>query len=168
MGDAALNVLEDSGGVDWSPVIGNDVPVDWCKAEFSGDREHSGATGSVGRTEETDGSTEGVFEDSVTACQLLADAGSGLPGEPGMSHGVVADDMPGGGNLAGKSGLLVDEASNKEEGGADVRCGENVEKSGSGRGVRAIIICKGEFLGAWWSDENLAEKLRAGPEGGIS
>jgi hypothetical protein len=158
-----LDTLEDCGGRDWIPVVCDDVPVDWGKVEFVGNGEDDRPAGSVGWTKEADRSAERVFEDSVTACQLLADAGSSLPGEPGMAHGVVSDGMSGSGDLAGESQLLADKMPNEEEGGADVRCGENVQKLGRGRGVRAIVVGKGELIRLWWSNEDLAEKLRAGP-----
>ena len=105
------------------PVIGEDVPLDRSEAELTGDAKDDGTARSVGCAEVADRSAERVFEDGVAVGELLADAGRGLPGEPGVGHGVVADEMSGRGDGAGDLRALTNVAADEEEAGADVEAG---------------------------------------------
>ena len=72
--------------------------------------EDVGTASSVGWAEEVNGGSERVFNGYVGGAELLADAGVGLNVQPGVGHGVVADDVPGAGNGLDDAGLLADEA----------------------------------------------------------
>ena len=76
-----------------------------------------------------------------------ADAGGGLPGEPGVGHGVVADEVSGGGDGSGDGGTLADEAADHEEGGADVVAGEDFEEALGGEVVGAVVVGEGDLFG---------------------
>ena len=167
VGDAVLEVGEDFFGGDGVPVEGGDVPLDWGEAEVAGGAEDVWATGSVGGAEETYGGAKGVFEEGVGVGELGTDAGGGLPCEPGVGHGVVADEMSGDGYGAGELGALTDEAADHEEGGAYVVAGKDFEEALGGGGVGAVVVGEGDLLWAGRGDEGGAEELRAGREGGV-
>ena len=128
------------------PVFRDDVPLDRREAERAGDAKNGGAARSVGCAEVADGDAEGVFEDGVAAGELLADAGGGLPGEPGVGHGVVADEVSGCGDGAGDLRALTDVAADEEEGGAYVVAGEDFEKALGDDVVGAVIVGEGDFV----------------------
>ena len=67
--------------------------MDRGEAERAGDAKDGGAASSVGCAEVADGDAEGVFEEGVATGEFFADAGGGLPGEPGVGHGMVADEV---------------------------------------------------------------------------
>src|ERR1700730_6100449 len=114
-----------------------------------------------------DRSSESVFECAVAAGELFADAGGGLPGEPGVCHGVVADEVSGGGYGAGDVRALTDEAADHEEGRADVVAAEECEESFGSDVVGAVVVGEGDLARALRGDQDFAEDLRAGPEGGV-
>lgn len=121
----------------------------------------------MGWAEEADGCAEGVFEGGVAAGELFADAGGGLPGQPGVGHGVVADEMASGGDGAGEVGTLADEVPDEEEGGADLMAGEDFEKALGGGGVGAVVIGEGDLVGIRPGYDDLAEDLGLRPESGV-
>ena len=155
------------GGVYGLPVVYEEVPLDGGEAEFAGDAEDGGAAGSVGWTEEADGCAEGVFEGFVAGGELFADAGFGLPGEPGVGHGVVADEVAGGGYGAGDLWTLEDVAADHEEGGAGVVAGEDFEEALGGDVIGAVVVGEGDLAGFLRGYEDLAEELRLRGEGGV-
>ena len=152
---------------DGQPVFCDDVPLDRSEAERAGDAEDGGSARSVGCAEVADGDAEGVFEDGVAAGELLADAGGGLPGEPGVGHGVVADEVSGCGDGADDLRALTDVAADEEEGGADVVAGEDVEKALGDDVVGAVVVGEGDFVGIAAGDEDFAEDLGLRGESGV-
>ena len=96
-----------------------------------------------------------------------ADAGGGLPREPGVGHGVVADEVSGGGDGADERGALADEAADEEEGGVDLVAGEDFEQPLGGGVVGAVVVGEGDFVGIGACDEHPAEELGLRPEGGV-
>ncbi len=83
---------------------------------------------------------------SVSSARMRA---CGVPGEPGVGHGVVADEVACGGDLADEGGALADEVADEEEGGADVVAGEDFEELRGGGGVGAVVVGEGDFVGLW-------------------
>ena len=65
----------DRFGTDGLPVAGENVPLDWCEAEFAGYVEDGWAAGSVRWAEVADGGAECVFEDGVAVGEFLTNAG---------------------------------------------------------------------------------------------
>lgn len=118
-------------------------------------------------TEVADGCTQGVFEGCVAAGEFFADAGGGLPGQPGVGHGVVADEVAGCGDGSGKVGTLADEATDEEEGGADLVAGEDFEEAFGGGGVGTVVVGEGDLVGIGARSEDFAEDLGVRPEGGV-
>ena len=105
----------------------------------------------MGCAEVADGDAESVFEEGVAVGEFLADAGRGLPGEPGVGHGVVADEVSGCGDGADDLRALTDVIADEEEGGANVVVGEDVEKALGDDIVGAVVVGEGDFVGvAWW------------------
>src|SRR5213075_672221 len=98
---------------------------------------------SVGWPEVADSDAESIFEDAVALGELLADAGQGLPGEPGMRHGVVADEMPGCGDSTGDLRALANVAADEEEAGVDIVAGEDLEKALRDDIVGAVVEGEG-------------------------
>ena len=104
----------------------------------------------------------------VAGGELFADAGFGLPGEPGVGHGVVADEVAGGGDGSRTMwGRWTDEAADDEEGGADVVAGEDFEEALGGDVVGAVVVGEGDFVGVGRGDEGFAEELGLSGEGGV-
>src|SRR6185437_6945054 len=138
--DATAHVAENLFGRDRIPVEGGDVPLDGGQAEFAGSAKNKGPTSAMRRAEEADGRAEGIFKNSITTCQLLTDTSGRLPREPGMSHGVVADEVPGAGDGAGKVRTLTHEAADEEEGCVHLVVAENFEQPFRGSIVRPVVI----------------------------
>src|ERR1700722_5001545 len=128
--------------------------------------EDDGAAGSVGRAEEADGEAEGVLEGGVAGGELLAEAGGGLPGEPGVGHRMVADEVAGGGDGAGDLGALADVAADEEERRSDLVAGEDFEEALGGDVVGAIVVGEGDLVGVAARDEGGPEELGLWGEGG--
>jgi hypothetical protein len=165
--DAAGDAGGYGGGVYGLPVLYEEVPLDGGEAQLTGDAEDGGAACPVGGTEVVDGGAEGVFEGFVAGGELFADAGFGLPGEPGVGHGVVADEVAGGGYGSGDVGTLKDVAADHEEGGAGVVAGEKLEEALGGVVVGAVVVGEGYFVGVGRGYEDLAEELGLSGEGGV-
>src|SRR5260370_26187219 len=96
--------------------------------------------------EVADGDSEGVFEEGVAAGGFLTDAGGGLPCQPGMGDGVVANEVAGRGDGAYDLRALADVAADEEEGGADVVQGEDVQKALGDDVVGAVVVGEGDFV----------------------
>ena len=64
-----------------------------------------------------------------------------------MVHGVVADEVAGGGDGSGDAGALADEAADHEEGGADFVAGEDFEETLGGDVVWAVVEGEGDLGG---------------------
>jgi len=99
--------------------------------------------------------------------EFFADARGGLPCEPGVSHGVVADEMACGCDSASDGGALLDVAADEEEGSSSVAGGENFEEAFGGDVVGAIVVGEGDLVGVAVGDEEFAEELGLGGEGGV-
>jgi len=121
----------------------------------------------VGCAEVADGDAEGVFEDGVAAREFLADACGGLPGEPGVGHGVVADEVSGCGDGAGDLRALTDVVADEEEGGANVVEREDFEKAFGDDVVGAVVVGEGDFVWVARGNEDLAEELGLRGERGV-
>ena len=165
--NAALEAFEEDVGGGGEPVFDDDVPLNGGHTEVAGGAQDVGPAGSVGWAEEADGGAEGVFESGVTVGELLADAGVRLPGEPGVVLRMVADDVASGGDGAGDLRTLADVAADHEEGGADLVAGEDFEEAFGGEVVGAVVVGEGDLFGAAGGDEDGAEDLGLGLEGGI-
>lgn len=87
--------------------------------------------------------------------------------QPGVVHGVVADDVAGGGDGAGEGRLAQDVGADEEEGGSDVVGGEGFEELGSGGGVWAVVEGESDLLGLGRGDEDGAAELGLRVEHGI-
>ncbi len=85
--------------------------------------------------------------------------------QPGVGHGVVADEVAGGGDLADERGALADEAADEEEGGVGLMFGEDFEEVRGGFGVGAVVVGEGDLVGFRRGDESGAEELRLGGRG---
>lgn len=167
VGYAALEIGEDLCGWKWVPVQGRYVPLNRGEAEGASGAKDVGAAGSVRGAEEADRDAQSVFEGAVAGGELFADAGCGLPGEPGVGHGVVPDKVSGSGYGAGEIGPLAYEAADHEESGADVVAGQDFEEALGDAGVGAVVVGQGDLVGAGASNEDFAEELGLGPEGGV-
>ena len=130
-------------------------------------RRTAGRRGSVWGAEESNGCTEGIFQGMVAAGELGADTFFGLEMQPGVSHGVIANAMSGGGNGSGQVGLAADIFTDEEEGGANIVTGQEIEKGWRGERVGAVIEGEGEFLWAARGYEDGAVELGGGVEGGV-
>ena len=75
-------------------------------------------------------------------------------------HGVVADLMPCGGNLAGERGLGKDVLADEEEGCADAVACEQVEQVRGDGGVGTVVERERELLRQGRGDERRAAELR--------
>ena len=84
-----------------------------------------------------------------------------------MGEGVVADEVSGGMDAAGELAALADEASDEEEGRADVVEGEDFKEPLSAGIVRAVVVGEGVFVGVVSGEDGPAEDLRRGPHGGV-
>ncbi len=84
-----------------------------------------------------------------------------------MVHGVVADEVAGGGYGSGDGGALADEAADHEEGGADVVLREDFEEALGGEVVGAVVEGEGDLGGVGAGDEDFAEELGLGGEGRV-
>ena len=158
--EAPLHFTQYAGGTNRSPVIAHHVPLHERKAEFARDAQHGGAACAVRRTHVEDGSAEDILERLTAAAKLLTDDAVRLPGEPGVRHGVVANQVTGG--VDGPSDLrpLAHEAANHEERSADVVAREYVEEL-HGRGiVGTVVVGKGDLGWVVSGDEGAAEELR--------
>ena len=164
---SALDAVEDDVGGDGLPVLTYDVPLDRGEAEFAGCAEDIGAAGSVGRPEVVDGGAEGVLNCGVGVGEFWPDAGCGLPGQPGVVHGVVADEVAGGGDGSGDGWALADEAADHEEGGADLMLREDFEEALGGDVVGAVVVGEGDLVGIGAGDEDFSEELGLGGEGRV-
>ena len=78
---------------------------------------------------------------------------------------MVADEMPGGGDLANERGFGLGAAAKEKESRADVVPGQDFEKAGGPGGVGAIVEGQSEFARAGRSDERRTEELRGWPHG---
>ena len=84
-----------------------------------------------------------------------------------VRHGMVADEVSCGVDAAGEVGALADEATDEEEGRADVVSGEDFEKLLSAGVVGAVVIGEGVFVRVLSGEDRPAEDLRRGPHGGV-
>ncbi len=157
--DGADGARCDRLGADGFPVFGEDVPLHRCEAQGVGDVEDGRAAGSVRCAEVADWRAEGVFENGVAVGELVADASGGLPGEPGVGHGVVADEVSGRGDGADDLRALTDVVADEEEGSAVAVAGEEVEKTLGDDVVGAVVEGEGDFVWVARGDEEFAEDL---------
>ena len=111
------------------------------------------------RAEVADSGAEGVFEGCVAVCQFAADGVCGVEGEPWVGHGVVADEVSGGGDGADDLGALADEAADEEKAGSDLVAGEDFEEAMGGFVVGAVIVGEGDLVRTAWCDEDLPKEL---------
>ncbi len=141
------------------PVFRDNVPLDRYKTKRSRDAEDGGPTRPVWCTEVADGDAKSVFENGVAFCEFLAYPARRLPGQPGVGHAVVADQVSGGGDGAGDLRALANVAPNEEEAGADIVVGEDLKQALSDNVVRAIVEGEGDFAWIVAGYECLAEEL---------
>ena len=165
--DALFHAVAESFRGGGEPVLDDDVPVDGVETMFPCDAEDGGAAGAVRGTEETDAAAKGVFKGPVAVCDLSADAALRKEVHPGVVHGVVADDVAGGGDSAGEGGGAEDVGADEEEGGLDVVDGEDFQELGGGEGVGSVVKGEGDLRGVGRGDEDGAAELGLGVEHGI-
>jgi len=163
---AECSICDLSSG-DGLPVAGEEVPLYGGEVELVRDAKDCGTTGAVGGAEVADGSAERVFDCGVAVCEFFADAGGGLPGEPGVGHGVVADEVSGGCDGASDGGTLLDVAADEEERGAGVVAGEDFEETFGGDVVGTVVVGEGDFVWVLAGYEDFAEYLGLGGECGV-
>src|SRR5271168_4038461 len=84
-----------------------------------------------------------------------------------MGHGVVADEVAGGGNGAGDLRTLADEAADQEERSSDFVAGEDFEEPFGSDVVGAVVVGEGDLVGVAAGDENGSEDLRLGRKGRV-
>ena len=122
----------------------------------------------VGGPKVVDRVAECVFESVVAAGDFLTDASGGLPGEPGMRHGVVADEMSRGRDGAGDLRALTDVVADEKETGADVEAGQDIKESFGDDIVGTVVVSEGDLVWVWRGDKNFAEDLRLCRQCGVS
>ena len=114
----------------------------------------------MGRTEETDGCAENVFQGGIAAGQLFMDAAAGVDCEPGMGDGVVADEMSSGLDLSDEIGPLANVAADEEERSADILLRQQVEQAAGPGIVGAVVVGEGELGRVATGDEGASKELR--------
>ena len=158
--DSLVEIGENGCGVEAGfPVVAHRVPEDGREAEIAGGSQYIRTAGSVGRAEVADLCADGVFDRGVHGGELFADARWRLEEQHGVGEGVVADEVTGGVNAAGQLAALADEATDEEEGSADVVAGEEFEKLLSAGVVGPVVVGEGVFAGVASGEDGSAEDL---------
>ena len=149
---------------DLLPILGDDVPLDRSKAEFGGDAKNLGPSCSVRRAKVANRSTDCIFERGVAAGKLLTNTSGRLPGKPGMSHGVIADQVAGSCDRPRKLRPLSNVPPNQEERSSRLMTSQNFEQTFGKDVIRSIIVGERNLLWPSASHERSAKQLRPRPE----
>jgi len=166
--DSLLEISNDGVGIDGGfPVVAHGVPHYGREAEFAGSSQHVRPARAVGGTEVANFFADSVFDGGIRRREFFAHAGRRLIEKPVMGEGVVADEVSCSVHAAGEVAALTDEASDEEEGRADIVADEDFKKPLGARVIGAVIVGQGVFVGVVSGEDSSAEDLRRWPHGGV-
>src|SRR5271170_133529 len=113
--DSLIEIGEDGLGIESGlPVVAHRIPENGREGELAGGAEDIGPARAMGWAEVMDFFAEGVLNGGIRRGELFAHAEWRLIEKPGMSEGVVADEVTGRVDAAGEVAAFADEASDQK------------------------------------------------------
>src|SRR5271163_3610161 len=143
-----------SDGVDPRlPIVTNDIPHHRRQSEFTSDAENVRPARAMWWTEVANLFTDDIFKRRIAISQFLTNPRRRFEHQPGVGHGVVANQMSRGVNGADDVRALTGEAPDHEKRRADLMLGQDIEQLKGIRIVGAVIESEGDLIGVAVGDE---------------